>query len=72
MRFPVDPLRSDDEFTAAAGLATPADHATLASLTALHLVDVTRWAREQRPDRYGEYVDRCRVGLERIERASGE
>ncbi|MBF4585146.1 aminoglycoside phosphotransferase family protein [Curtobacterium sp. VKM Ac-2887] len=67
-----------DEFTAAAGLATPADHAILASLTALHLVDVTRWAREQRPDLYAEYVDRCRVGLERvehlerIERASGE
>lgn len=61
-----------DEFTAAAGLATPADHATLASLTALHLVDVTRWARDRRPDLYAEYVGRCRVGLERIERVSSE
>lgn len=61
-----------DEFTAAAGLATPAGHATLASLTALHLVDVTRWARDRRPDLYAEYVGRCRVGLERIERVSSE
>jgi len=57
-----------DEFAAAAGLTTAADHRRLASMTALHLLDVTRWAREQRPDLYDEYVARCRTGLEALER----
>lgn len=58
--------RDHDEFMAGAGLSSSEDHRTLVSMTALHLLDVTRWAREQRPDLYGEYVERCRAGLERL------
>ena len=55
-----------DAFTAAAGLDGPGDQRTLRAMTALHLVDVTRWARERRPDRYREYVEACRRGLRRL------
>ncbi|TDN43134.1 aminoglycoside phosphotransferase (APT) family kinase protein [Curtobacterium flaccumfaciens] len=61
-----------DDFTAAAGLTSAADLRTLASMTALHLLDVTRWAREHRPDQYDEYVGRCRTGLDRIARTPVE
>ncbi|WP_259362838.1 hypothetical protein [Curtobacterium sp. ME12] len=40
-------------------------------MTALHLLDVTRWARDRRPDLYDEYLGRCRSGLERIEEIVG-
>ncbi|WIB75843.1 phosphotransferase [Curtobacterium sp. MCPF17_002] len=55
-----------DEFAVAAGLASDADRRTLASMTTLHLLDVTRWALANRPDLYDEYVERCRAGLERL------
>jgi uncharacterized protein (DUF2132 family) len=32
-------------------------------MAALKLLDVTRWARERRPDLYDEYLHRCRRGL---------
>jgi len=55
-----------DAFAAAAGLDGQDDQRTLRTMTALHLVDVTRWARERRPDRYREYVEACRRGLRRL------
>jgi aminoglycoside phosphotransferase (APT) family kinase protein len=55
-----------DAFMAAAGLDGAAAQRTLVAMTALHLVDVTRWARERRPDLYAEHVDRCRAGLARL------
>lgn len=55
-----------DTFMAAAGLAGSDDQRTLTAMTALHLVDVTRWARERRPDRFRQDVDRCRRGLVRL------
>jgi aminoglycoside phosphotransferase (APT) family kinase protein len=55
-----------DGFLRAAGLDAPGDRRTLVAMTALHLVDTTRWAREQRPDLYAEYAARCRAGLERL------
>jgi aminoglycoside phosphotransferase (APT) family kinase protein len=60
-----------DEFMTAAGLTSDDDHRRLASMTALHLLDVTRWARDRRPDLYDEYLGRCRSGLERIEEIVG-
>lgn len=57
-----------DEFTASVGLTSAADRRTLSAMTVLHLVDVARWASDRRPDRYGEYVARCRAGLERLRR----
>jgi hypothetical protein len=62
-----------DDFMTAAGLASDDDddHRRLASMTALHLLDVTRWARDRRPDLYDEYLGRCRSGLERIEEIVG-
>lgn len=53
-----------ERFAARAGLI--GDERTVASMTVLHLLDVTRWAREWRPDLYAEYARRCRRGLERI------
>ncbi|WP_336696598.1 hypothetical protein [Curtobacterium sp. USHLN213] len=35
--------------------------------TALHLVDVTRWALDNRADLYAGYVQRCRDGLDVIQ-----
>lgn len=64
-------LQEHDEFAAAAGLASSADHRRLAVMTELHLLDVTRWALDKRPDLYSEYRDRCRAGLERIRQAVG-
>jgi aminoglycoside phosphotransferase (APT) family kinase protein len=55
-----------DGFLRAAGLDAPGDRRTLVAMTALHLVDTSRWAREQRPDLYAEYAARCRAGLERL------
>jgi hypothetical protein len=54
------------EFVASAGLASDDDRRTLAAMTVLHLLDVTRWALERRPDRYDEYRERCRTGVERL------
>jgi fructosamine-3-kinase len=58
-------IAEDDyaEFLAAAGLDRRTDESTLIAMTALHLLDVTRWAHEVRPDLYTEYVVRCRTGL---------
>jgi aminoglycoside phosphotransferase (APT) family kinase protein len=53
-------------FAAAAGLGEPEDLRTLRAMTALHLVDVTRWARQRRPDQYRAYVAACRRGLRRL------
>ncbi|ROP65299.1 phosphotransferase family protein [Curtobacterium sp. PhB115] len=58
-----------DEFMVSAGLDSDADHRTLVSMTVLHLLDVTRWALERRPDLYGEYLARCRTGIDRIRRS---
>jgi aminoglycoside phosphotransferase (APT) family kinase protein len=55
-----------DVFMAAAGLLGDDEQRTLVAMTALHLVDVARWARERRPDRYHEDVARCREGLRRF------
>lgn len=55
-----------DEFVAGAGVSSEADRSVLGAMTILHLLDVTRWAREKRPDLYGEYVERCRTGIERV------
>lgn len=60
-----------DDFMTAAGLASDDDHRRLASMTVLHLLDVTRWARDRRPDLYDEYLGRCRTGLERIDQVVG-
>ncbi|TCK64253.1 aminoglycoside phosphotransferase family protein [Curtobacterium sp. PhB136] len=64
-------LQDHAEFAAAAGLASAADHRRLATMTELHLLDVTRWALDKRPDLYDEYRDRCRTGLERIRQVVG-
>ncbi|MFJ3034910.1 aminoglycoside phosphotransferase family protein [Curtobacterium pusillum] len=53
-------------FAAAAGLGEPEVLRTLGAMTALHLVDVARWARERRPDQYREYVAASRRGLRRL------
>lgn len=55
-----------EQFVAGAGLATTEDRHTLASMTALHLLDATRWALDKRPDLYDDYVRRCRMGLDRL------
>lgn len=52
-----------DELVGSAGLASVSDLHTLASMAALKLLDVTRWARERRPDLYDQYLHRCRSGL---------
>jgi Ser/Thr protein kinase RdoA (MazF antagonist) len=55
-----------DAFRDAAGLGGDDARRTLIAMTALHLVDTTRWARERRPDLYAEYAARCRAGLGRL------
>jgi len=55
-----------DAFMAAAGLDDAEAQRTLVAMTALHLVDVTRWARERRPDLYAEHSARCHAGLARL------
>lgn len=55
-----------DQFVAGAGLTAKEDRQTLASMTALHFLDSTRWALDQRPDLYEDYVRRCRIGLDRL------
>lgn len=55
-----------DEFVAGADVGSEADRSVLAAMTVLHLLDVTRWAREKRPDLYAEYLERCRSGIDRI------
>ena len=58
-------IAEDDytDFLAAAGLDRRTDESTLIAMTALHLLDVTRWAHDARPDLYTEYIARCRTGL---------
>ncbi|MFJ3379299.1 phosphotransferase [Curtobacterium sp. NPDC090217] len=60
-----------DAFVASAGLGSDAARRTLAAMTALHLVDVTRWARDRRPDLYDEYLSQCRAGIGRIREEVG-
>lgn len=50
-------------FLAAAGIDSASDRRVLAAMTALHLLDVARWARDRRPDRYASSTERCRRGL---------
>lgn len=50
----------------AEGMGTVLDDATaqtLRRLTALRLLDLARWARDQRPDLYASYRDACSTGL---------
>ncbi|WP_286346165.1 phosphotransferase family protein [Frondihabitans sucicola] len=56
-----------EEFAAAAGVNGPTDERTLLSMVVLHLLDVTRWAHDRRPDLYDDYVARCRSGLDILE-----
>lgn len=53
-----------EELARAAGVAD--DEVTIARLTVLQLVDVTRWAAERRPDLLGRYLRECRDGLARV------
>jgi Ser/Thr protein kinase RdoA (MazF antagonist) len=55
-----------EAFRDAAGLGGDDARRTLIAMTALHLVDTTRWARERRPDLYPGYAARCRAGLRRL------
>lgn len=59
--------RDYDEFAAAAGLSSVAGTRIVAALTAVHLVDVVRWARDRRPSLVVEHVARCRRGLDALE-----
>lgn len=52
-----------DAFLEGAGIAAASDRRVLRAVTALHLLDVTRWALDRRPDRYPSSVQRCRRGL---------
>jgi aminoglycoside phosphotransferase (APT) family kinase protein len=54
------------EFAAAAGVGTREDRRVLLALTALEVVDSTRWARDRRLDLYPAYVTRCRAALHTI------
>jgi aminoglycoside phosphotransferase (APT) family kinase protein len=58
-------IAEDDyaDFLAAVGLDRRTAESTLIAMTALHLVDVTRWAHDVRSDLYAEYVVSCRTGL---------
>ncbi|HEY0215420.1 MAG TPA: phosphotransferase [Cellulomonas sp.] len=55
--------RDYDTFARAARVDRPEDEVLLARLTALHLLDVTRWARDQSPDLYPQYLRDCASGL---------
>ncbi|MFJ2979554.1 phosphotransferase [Curtobacterium sp. NPDC087082] len=55
------------DFVEAAGLGSDRARDELAMMTALHLVDVTRWALDNRADLYAGYVQRCRDGLDVIQ-----
>jgi aminoglycoside phosphotransferase (APT) family kinase protein len=52
-----------EEFSVAADLAGDDEQGVLVAMTALHVLDVTRWARDRRPDLYNDYVRRCRGTL---------
>jgi len=60
------PRDDAERFLVGAGLGGEEARETLLSMTALHLIDVTRWAREIRPDLSPDSVERCRLGLERL------
>ncbi|WP_456786767.1 hypothetical protein [Cellulomonas sp. P5_C5] len=42
------------------------DEVTIARMTVLQLVDVTRWAVDRRPDLVERYLRECRDGLTRV------
>lgn len=52
------------ELLTALGLDPRSDNPTIAAMVVLHLIDVTRWPRDIRPDLYPAYVLRCRRGLD--------
>lgn len=62
--------RDYDEFAEAAGVSSASGARTVAALAAVHLVDVTRWARERRPALYAGHLARCRRGLDALDRVA--